>query len=42
MDTCIRQFLGGDWLNKKEGWGRQADLSLGGDGYGGYELSGSE
>ncbi|KAF2094669.1 nucleotide-diphospho-sugar transferase [Rhizodiscina lignyota] len=42
MDTCIRQFLGGDWLNKKEGWSRHGDLALGGDGYGGYELSGSE
>ena len=40
-DTCIRQFLGGEWLEKKEGWSMEADKALGGDGYGGYVLSGS-
>ncbi|KAI9888716.1 MAG: hypothetical protein M1814_006485 [Vezdaea aestivalis] len=39
-DTCIRQFLGGDWLKKKEGWSQEVEQAFGGDGYNGYELSG--
>jgi alpha 1,2-mannosyltransferase len=39
-DTCIRQFLGGDWLKKKEGWSQAAERAFGGDGYHGYELTG--
>ncbi|TVY84573.1 Alpha-1,2 mannosyltransferase KTR1 [Lachnellula suecica] len=41
-DTCIRQFLGGDWLKKKEGWSMVGEKAFGGDGYHGYELSGDE
>ncbi len=41
-DTCIRQFLGGDWLKKKEGWSQEGERAFGGDGYHGYELSGLE
>ncbi|KAI9790112.1 MAG: hypothetical protein M1835_001207 [Candelina submexicana] len=41
-DTCIRQFLGGDWLKKREGWTQEGERALGGDGYGGYVLSGLE
>ena len=36
-DTCIRQFLGGEWLKKKDGWSREAEQLAGGDGYRGYE-----
>ncbi len=39
-DTCIRRWLGGKWLEKKPGWTRQADIAVGGDGYGGYVLDG--
>ncbi|KAI9674826.1 MAG: hypothetical protein M1817_001730 [Caeruleum heppii] len=41
-DTCIRQFLGGDWLKKREGWTQEGERAFGGDGYHGYELSGLE
>lgn len=41
-DTCIRQFLGSDWLKKKEGWSQEGERAFGGDGYHGYELSGLE
>lgn len=41
-DTCIRQFLGSDWLLKKEGWSQEGERAFGGDGYHGYELSGLE
>jgi hypothetical protein len=41
-DTCIRQFLGGDWLKKNDGWDQEAERAYGGDGYHGYELSGLE
>jgi hypothetical protein len=37
-DTCIRQFLGGDWLKKKDGWNKTAEVAYGGDGYHGYEF----
>ena len=40
VDTCIRQFLGGEWLKKKEGWTAAGEKSFGGDGYHGYELNG--
>ena len=39
-DTCIRLWLGGEWLEKKEGWRMDAEVVLGGDGYGGYVLDG--
>ncbi|KAH9208437.1 putative alpha-1,2 mannosyltransferase KTR1 [Leptodontidium sp. 2 PMI_412] len=41
-DTCIRQFLGGDWLKKKEGWTMAGEKAYGGDGYHGYEILGDE
>lgn len=36
-DTCIRQWLGGDWLAKKDGWTREGEMAFGADGYHGYE-----
>ncbi|KAL8980276.1 MAG: hypothetical protein Q9205_004600 [Flavoplaca limonia] len=39
-DTCIRQFLGGSWLDKKSGWSQDGERMFGGDGYHGYELTG--
>lgn len=41
-DTCIRQFLGGAWLNKKQEWSQEGERLFGGDGYHGYKLSGLE
>lgn len=41
-DTCIRQFLGGAWLNKKQDWSQEGERMFGGDGYHGYELTGLE
>ena len=41
-DTCIRQFLGGPWLDKKSGWSQEGERLFGGDGYHGYELTGLE
>jgi len=41
-DTCIRQFLGGEWLKKRDNWTRAKEVDEGGDGYGGYALSGFE
>lgn len=41
-DTCIRQFLGQDWLGKKEGWRREGETAFGGDGYHGYLRKGLE
>ena len=41
-DTCIRQFLGGDWLTKKEDWNPEVERAFGGDGYHGYQLDGFE
>ena len=41
-ETCIRQFLGGEWLNKKPGWSQEGERLFGGDGYHGYELTGLE
>ncbi|KAI0129723.1 glycosyltransferase family 15 protein [Xylariales sp. AK1849] len=42
IDTCIRQWLGGNWLVKKFGWSREQEIRAGGDGYGGYLLTGLE
>ncbi|KIW82390.1 hypothetical protein Z517_05417 [Fonsecaea pedrosoi CBS 271.37] len=39
-DTCIRLWLGGEYLRKKAGWSQDAERMLGGDGYGGYVDSG--
>lgn len=39
-DTCIRQFLGGDWLKKKSDWSAEVERAYGGDGYHGYEVGG--
>ncbi|KIW12986.1 hypothetical protein PV08_08173 [Exophiala spinifera] len=39
-DTCIRLWLGGQWLAKKEGWKQDVERAFGGDGYGGYVLDG--
>ncbi|KAI9782706.1 MAG: hypothetical protein M1839_004693 [Geoglossum umbratile] len=39
-DTCIRQFLGGDWLKKSDDWDQEAEKDFGGDGYHGYVLNG--
>lgn len=41
-DTCIRQYLGGEWLEKKEGWSRTGEVGFGGDGYHGYKKWRSE
>ncbi|SLM35692.1 glycosyltransferase family 15 protein [Lasallia pustulata] len=41
-DTCIRQFLGGDWTNTKAGWSQQGERAFGGDGYHGYVRNGLE
>lgn len=41
-DTCIRQFLGGPWLDKKSGWSQEGERMFGGDGYHGYEMTGLE
>ncbi|KAL6717828.1 hypothetical protein ACLMJK_003913 [Lecanora helva] len=40
MDTCIRQFLGGKWLEKREGYSQEAERAFGGDGYQGYIANG--
>jgi alpha 1,2-mannosyltransferase len=39
-DTCIRLWLGSDWLDKKPGWSQDVERAFGGDGYGGYVLDG--
>ncbi|RYP10577.1 hypothetical protein DL764_000547 [Monosporascus ibericus] len=39
-DTCIRRWLGGERLEKKPGWTRQAEIAAGGGGYGGCVLDG--
>ena len=41
-DTCIRQFLGGNWLDKKGGWSQEIERASGGDGYQGYDTGGWE
>lgn len=35
-DTCLRLWLGGECLDKKEGWTREGEKAFGGDGYHGY------
>lgn len=35
-DTCVRRWLGGEWLVKKEGWRAEIERAVGGDGFGGY------
>lgn len=35
-DSCVRLWLGGEWLEKKAGWSQEAERLVGGDGYGGY------
>lgn len=39
-DTCIRQFLGGNWLDKEDGWSQEVERAFGGDGYQGYVVGG--
>ncbi|KIW67816.1 hypothetical protein PV04_07042 [Phialophora macrospora] len=39
-DTCVRLWLGGEWLKKIEGWSQDAERVMGGDGYGGYVMDG--
>ena len=41
-DTCIRQFLGGEWLEKKQDWTMAGEKAFGGDGYHGYVRLGNE
>lgn len=41
-DTCLRLWLGGQWLAKMEGWTAEGERAFGGDGYGGYVLRGDE
>lgn len=41
-DTCVRLWLGGEWLRKKEGWSREGEVRFGGDGFGGYVMGGEE
>ncbi|KAL3420737.1 glycolipid 2-alpha-mannosyltransferase [Phlyctema vagabunda] len=41
-DTCLRLFLGAEWLAKQPGWTQDAERLLGGDGYHGYEVLGDE
>ena len=35
-DTCVRGWLGGEWMEKKDGWKQDVERAFGGDGYGGY------
>lgn len=42
VDTCIRQWLEGSYLVKRSNWSRQDEIDAGGDGYGGYVISGLE
>jgi alpha 1,2-mannosyltransferase len=32
-DTCIRKWMGGEWVEKREGWSQVAERAFGGDGY---------
>jgi alpha 1,2-mannosyltransferase len=41
-DTCIRQWLGWEWLEKRAGWTAESEKEFGGDGYHGYVLRGDE
>ncbi|KAI3324355.1 glycolipid 2-alpha-mannosyltransferase-domain-containing protein [Xylariaceae sp. AK1471] len=40
--TCIRLYLGGQWLEKKADWDQEAEIAAGRDGSGGYLLDGLE
>ncbi|KAK6082208.1 glycolipid 2-alpha-mannosyltransferase [Seiridium cupressi] len=42
QDTCVRLWLRGKYLLKKVNWNRVAEMEAGGDGYGGYVVSGLE
>ncbi|KAI0193097.1 glycolipid 2-alpha-mannosyltransferase-domain-containing protein [Astrocystis sublimbata] len=42
VDPCIRLFLGGKWLEKREDWDQEAEIAAGRDGSGGYLLDGLE
>lgn len=35
-DTCVRLWLGGEWLVKREGWSAEGEREWGGDGFHGY------
>ena len=35
-DSCLRLWLGGEWLTKKDGWDGEVEKAMGGDGLGGY------
>jgi len=35
-DSCLRLWLGGSWLDRREGYDAEIDRALGGDGLGGY------
>jgi alpha 1,2-mannosyltransferase len=37
-DTCIRGWMGGEWVEKKEGWRGEVERAFGGDGYHGVSL----
>ncbi|KAL9083273.1 MAG: hypothetical protein Q9159_005885 [Coniocarpon cinnabarinum] len=39
-DTCIRQFLGGEYLEKRPDWNQENERAFGGDGYHGYVKDG--
>ncbi|KAI0861234.1 glycolipid 2-alpha-mannosyltransferase-domain-containing protein [Xylaria cubensis] len=39
---CIRLYLGGRWLEKREDWDQEAEIAAGRDGSGGYLLDGLE
>lgn len=32
-DTCIRGWMGGEWVEKKDGWRAEVERAFGGDGY---------
>ena len=41
-DTCIRAWMGGSWVEKREGWVAEEERRWGGDGFGGYVRWGGE
>lgn len=42
QDTCIRAWLGGEWMRKRTGWTAEGERMFGGDGFHGYEVWGDE
>jgi alpha 1,2-mannosyltransferase len=38
QDSCIRAWMGGEWVEKKQGWSAGAERAFGGDGYHGVSL----